>query len=130
MDFEPVNGPLYLTIGSSIMVVQVNDGGEPGPTCPKPLTGVPITGPSQGEVDTTYTFCAEPTPSDATLPVTYTWSPQPLTGQGASIVTYQWATRGTYSISVTAENCGGTCSAVHAVRLGDWEHIFLPLVNR
>ena len=128
MAFDPLDRRLYLTVGSSIMVVQINYGDDPLPTCPNPLTGVQIAGPILGQPNLTYAFSALPTPGDATQPVTYAWSPQPLSGQGTSSANYQWSTAGTHSISLEAENCGGKGTASHSIRLGDWPQVYLPMI--
>jgi hypothetical protein len=130
MAFDPLDRRLYLTVGSSILVVQVNYGDEPLPTCPKPLTGIQIAGPTLGQPNQTYTFQAAPTPGDATQPVTYSWSPQPLSGQGTPSASYRWTTPGTRSISVDAENCGGKGTDSHKINLGEWEKVYLPMVLR
>jgi uncharacterized repeat protein (TIGR01451 family) len=84
-------------------------------SCPSPLDDVGIDGPSTGYTDTQYTFTAVITPADATEPVTYTWSPAPASGQDTSSAQYQWSTPGTYTITLTAENCGNSASATHQV---------------
>jgi parallel beta-helix repeat protein len=90
---------------------------EPPPDCPRPLSDVTLTGPTNGYTDTQYTFNGGITPADATAPVTLTWSPAPLSGQGTLTAIYQWATPGTYSITLTAENCGGTETATQTITI-------------
>jgi len=104
-----------------------------GATC-TPLTGVTINGPTTGYTNTAYTFEAVPTPSGASTPITYTWSPAPDSGQGTGSATYTWAATGTWTITLTAENCGGSGSGAdtHAVAIrerGNYR-VFLPLVLR
>ena len=101
------------------------------PICPSPLTGVGISGPTEGYVSTAYVFTAVITPSDATSPITYTWTPQPESGQGTDSVSYEWATPGVYTITLTAENCGGPVSDTHAIAIEapEW-YVYLPLVVR
>ncbi len=98
------------------------------------LTGVTITGPVTGTVDTTYTFTATVAPPTATLPITYTWLPQPDAGQGNATVTYTWATTGTKAITVAAENCGGVVSNTHTIAIvappPPWRYVYLPLVMK
>jgi hypothetical protein len=78
------------------------------PACPKPLSGVEISGPTTGYTGMPYAFTAAITPTDATTPVVYTWSSAGLVGgQGADTVTYTWSSTGEKSVQVTARNCGG-----------------------
>jgi len=67
---------------------------------------------------TTYIFTATITPPNATPPVVYTWSPAPLSGQGTAVASYQWTTPGTYVITVTVTNCGGTFADTHTITIG------------
>jgi uncharacterized repeat protein (TIGR01451 family) len=83
--------------------------------CPGPLTGVSISGPTSGVTDTAYVFTSDLVPPNATVPVTYTWSPAPDSGQGTASATYQWTAPGTYTLTLTAENCGGVSSAQHVI---------------
>lgn len=81
---------------------------ETPPTCPNPLTGVSLSGPSSGETDQTLTFTASPQPANATAPITYTWSADGLlSGQGTSQATYRWTSTGSKTVQVSARNCGG-----------------------
>ncbi len=84
-------------------------------TCPYPLNGVRISGPTAGYTNTRYTFTSQLMPTDATQPVTLTWMPAPLSGQGTQTVAYRWATPGPYSLTLRAENCGGSLSATHSI---------------
>jgi PKD repeat protein len=101
-------------------------------TCPHPLMDIGISGPTSGYTDTLYNFFAVPNPVDATEPVTLTWSPPPISGQGAHTVTYQWATIGSYTITLTAENCGGVFVTVHTIdiQIRQPAVVYLPLVLR
>jgi hypothetical protein len=54
-------------------------------------------------------------PPNATPPITFTWSPVPDWGQGSPGVLYSWPMSGTYTITVTAENCGGSVVDTHAI---------------
>ena len=95
------------------------------------ISDVSITGSSAGYTGTLYAFTAAVTPPDATPPITYTWSPTPGIGSGA-VVSYTWATTGTKTITVTAENCGGSDTDPHPITLkpkGQVD-IYLPLVLR
>lgn len=82
----------------------------PAPACPVPLTGLSVSGPSQGVIDMAYTFTAQATPSGATKPVVYTWEAdeQPPSSGGQVIKSYTWTAPGVKHITVTAQNCGGT----------------------
>ncbi len=105
----------------------------PPPDCPRPLEDVSINGPISGYTDTLYAFTAIITPSDATDPVAYTWSPEPESGQGTAIALYQWAAPSVYTITLTAENCGGVFSddqAIVIISTGTQHRIYLPLVVR
>jgi hypothetical protein len=91
---------------------------------------VSISGPTIGFTNTTHTFAAAPTPSNATEPVNYTWSGAPTSGQGTSSASYVWATTGSKTITVTAENCGGTRSDTHAITIQAAQRVYLPSVLR
>jgi len=84
-----------------------------------PISGVTITGPANGQVGANVCFTATVAPDNATEPIDYLWDPVP-DGQGNSYVCYMWTTPGTYVITVTASNCGGTGSAqaTHTVVIG------------
>lgn len=126
--YDPTHQRFYLTVGSRILVVQVNHGS----TCPNPIADVEISGPTLGETDSTYTFRAAVDPSNATPPVAYTWSPMPLSGQGTATATYRWATAGDHTMAVEVENCGGKRSATREVKIlaEELEQVDLPLVVR
>jgi hypothetical protein len=72
------------------------------------LTGVGIGGPTEGYASQPYTFTAVVTPSNATTPISYAWSPEPDSGQGTALVEYQWDEPGVYTLSLAAENVGGS----------------------
>ena len=100
-------------------------------------TGVAIEGPvgvtGTLYVDTLYTFNAIITPTDATQFITYTWAPTPTNGQNHTTATYQWSEPDTYTITLTAENCGGSAEAAPRVVIvyeQRWHFIYLPLVLR
>lgn len=101
-----------------------------------PLTDVGIRGPrdvtSTLYIGTSYTFQAVITPTDATRPITYTWSPAPQTGQGTATATYRWSTPETYTVTLTAENCGGVVEATRefTIKAQDMFTVYLPLVLR
>ncbi|MFN8441770.1 MAG: S8 family serine peptidase [Caldilineaceae bacterium] len=75
---------------------------------------VAISGPSQGELNTSYLFTATVSPISTTVPLTYSWS---ATDHGiTSIITttrsvalaFSWSSPGVKQISVTVENLYGT----------------------
>ncbi len=101
-------------------------------TCPYPLLGVSINGPTGGYTDTQYSFTAALDPANATEPVTYTWSPPPLSGQSTPSAAYQWATTGTRTISLTVENCGGVFDDAHTITIGVRRpsFVYLPVLVR
>lgn len=90
------------------------------------LTGVTITGPTVGSANTPYAFTGTVAPADATLPVTSTWAPAPVSGQGTPTATYQWSTPGAYTVTLSAENCGGIVEATHEITIRN--RVYLPLV--
>jgi hypothetical protein len=96
----------------------------------EPLTGVTISGPTAGYTDTAYTFIGAIAPPDATPTVVYTWSPAPDTGQGTASAEYAWAAPGTYTVTLTAENCGGGATDTHAIVIIEQttHRVHLPLV--
>jgi hypothetical protein len=83
------------------------------------VSGVSILGPTSGYTDTTYTFDAIPLPGNATPPFTYTWSPAPAAGQGTAAAEYAWTSAGTYVITATVENCGGSIAGPHTIVITD-----------
>jgi len=105
-------------------------------SCPTPLTDVDIVGPlnvtSTLYINTLYTFQAIVTPTDASLPIFYTWSPAPQTGQGTDTAVYRWSTPDTYTVTLTAENCGGpvTVTREFVIEAKDMFTVYLPLVLR
>lgn len=91
-------------------------------------TDVMITGPLIGPIGTAYTFTAAVRPVTATMPLTYIWTPAPNSGPSMAVATYTWMSEGDKTISVTAENVGGTISSTHVIAIGEQYHIYLPLV--
>lgn len=81
------------------------------------LTDVGIQGKTSGYTDTLYTFTTVITPPTATEPITYTWTPEPDDGQDTGSAYYQWSVPGVYTITLTAENCGGPVSKTHAITI-------------
>jgi len=116
------NDVTALSHGSDLLVGTAISGatrllGVPPLTCPVPITGVNIGGPTAGISGTPYTFTTTVYPADATEPITYTWAPEPLTGQYSDSVQYRWSLIGPQVITVTAENCGGVVSDTHDITI-------------
>jgi hypothetical protein len=82
-----------------------------------PPTGVTITGPATGTVNTVYIFTATVSQITATTPISYTWTPAPNSGQGATIVSYTWAATGVKRILVMAQNIGGAVTDTHDITI-------------
>jgi len=101
-----------------------------GDTACEPVTDVGITGPTIGLTNTLYTFNAVITPPAATTPITYAWSLPPNAGQGTASAQYQWSMPDVYTITLAAENCGGSDTATHAITIVDEWIIYLPLILR
>lgn len=85
------------------------------PPCTEPLTGVAIQGAASGRTGTPYAFVATIAPAEASAPVIYEWAPRPAQGQGTLGATYEWAEAGTYTVSLTAHNCGATVYAAATI---------------
>lgn len=85
--------------------------------CPTPLAVVVLSGPSASQRGLVLVFTAQAAPWDATPPIAYTWSPPPETGQGTDTATYRWAAVGRYTVSVRAENCGGSATDSQTVQV-------------
>jgi PKD repeat protein len=93
---------------------------------------VTISGPTSGYTNTAYTFDGTIAPPNATAPVTYTWSPEPDSGQSTASTDYSWTSPGTYTVTLTAENCGGIVSDTHTITIIEQQmySVYLPLVRR
>ena len=99
------------------------------------LTSVGITGPTASSVDEPKVFTASSLPLTDSWPVTYTWqaTQQPAmlhSGGFIAMVDFSWNLTGTKTITVTAENCGGTASATHTIEVKALERVFLPLITK
>jgi uncharacterized repeat protein (TIGR01451 family) len=94
------------------------------------VSGVTVSGPRTGVSNTLYSFVAHVSPAGASTPMTYTWSPPPASGQGTATAQYQWPADGSYTISVTVENCGGAVSDDHTITIQPVQPVYLPLVMR
>ncbi|MBN2391506.1 MAG: SUMF1/EgtB/PvdO family nonheme iron enzyme [Anaerolineae bacterium] len=109
------------------------------PTVCISLSGVSIVGPigvtSTLYIGGNYHFQAVATPITATPPITYVWTPPPATGQGTADAVYRWTTPGTYTLTLTAENCSAPSTVVTATRevMIEWQelhYVYLPLALR
>jgi hypothetical protein len=98
-----------------------------GTTC-EGITDVGITGvPEIGYTDIPYTFTGVVTPTMASTPITYTWMPGPDSGQGMASATYIWATPGIQTVSLLAENCGGSATITRTVTIEEIPDCAYPL---
>ncbi len=109
-----------------------------------PPSGLVVTGPITGVIDTPYVFTATVTPPETTTPVT--WTVQPSGGLPSGIwttnglttsVQLQWSFVGTQSVVFTADNgYGVVVSATHIIDVRaeiipiNGSKIFLPLLCR
>ncbi len=104
----------------------VGDGPDLGadewrPSCTA-LSGVTLAGADAGLVGQQLTFTATVAPADASTPITYTWqiSRQVVATHTAGLSDYfshTWAATGTYTLTVTAANCGASLAAQHVVTI-------------
>jgi len=103
-------------------------------TC-TPLASLTITGPTTGQIGSSYTFQVDNlAPLNVTFPIIYTWSPTPDNQSGNS-ATYSWSTEGLKTITATGTNCagGGSASDNHTITIGavgNGIKIYLPLTMR
>ncbi len=117
---QPEPGPVLTGSGFFLYSGFWAAGGAASPTCPAPLLGVEIVGPSSGHTGSQYSFTVQPDPVTPTLPITFTWSTDGLiSGQGAATAVYSWTATGSHTISLTAANCGGVVSDDHTITLSD-----------
>ncbi|NJN67808.1 MAG: PKD domain-containing protein, partial [Chloroflexaceae bacterium] len=105
------------------------------------VTGVSISGPTEGQTGETYTFTAEVSPSDASEPVTYVWGAigqDPVTHEDGGLtdtVTFSWDTEGDKDITVQATNAGGSADASYLITISSGPSteagkVYLPLIVR
>lgn len=85
-----------------------------------PPTGISISGPDEGVLNTTYAFTATVSPFTATVPLTYVWSAtdKPAvtdTGGINHTVPFSWTTGGVKVITVTASNAAAGVTATHTI---------------
>jgi hypothetical protein len=89
-----------------------------------PLSGVNVTGPAVGDVDTVYTFAATVTPISATQPIIFVWqvAGQATVTQTSGItdtVAFAWSLPGAYALAVTANNGSSSVTSTHTIMLND-----------
>ena len=75
-------------------------------------TSVAITGPTEGEPETSYSFTATVNPGTTTTPVAYTWEitdhdTTTSTGGISNTVMLDWSSEGSKTVTVTAVNSSG-----------------------
>lgn len=99
------------------------------------LTGVTITGPTLGAIHISHTFTATASPITSTKPITYVWQTtewNPLTATHSTdltnTVSFFWGTTGTKTITVKAQNVGGTVSDTHVVTIV--RRVYLPIITK
>ena len=89
--------------------------------CPMmPVVGADISGPTAGQVHTTYLFTATVAPVYAVLPITYTWqaseqSATVHTGGISDVSAFTWSVPGMKVITVTACNAGGVATDTYTI---------------
>ncbi len=95
------------------------------------MTGVSIGGPTEGYVNSAYTFVATVSPITATTPISYTWEAteqDPVSNVDTDIVAFTWITDGVKTITVTVENPGGSqVSTPYTITISNY-YIYLPMV--
>lgn len=97
-------------------------------------------GPTQGDLNKSYTFTAAISPSIASFPITYTWEATDKTPvvhaniyQTTDSTAFTWTSPGTKTITITAAIAGAVTRDVHEVMIEGVvldKHVFLPLVLR
>ena len=94
-----------------------------------PVQGAAFTyGPPSPPVDAAVMFTG--TVASGTPPITYTWSfGDGATGQGVT-VTHAFSPAGTYTVQLTAANCGGTDTVSHTISVVNPAYIYLPLIYK
>lgn len=98
---------------------------EPPPTCLVPITAVALSGPTLVATGQSVDYTANTIPYNATDPVTFNWAAtdQPpttyTTDLNHSEESYLWNEVGYKTITVTAQNCGGTVTAYQGVNVVD-----------
>lgn len=114
--------PSGVTTGSADIVMR-EGGSDPqlviiyGPPPCYEVTGVSISGPTQGITDTDYTFESGIAPVTATLPITYTWEADEQTPASGEDATFTWSTPGTQHITLTVENCYSSIVVTYEVSI-------------
>ena len=96
-----------------------------------PPSTVTLTGPTQGRINTGYTFTATVSPASTTPPLTYTWQASEHatvihTADLDDTMPFTWTTGGTKAITVTVQNDGGNQTGTLTITLQS--RVYLPLV--
>ncbi len=87
--------------------------------CSAPLTSIAISGPASVIVGQNPTFNIVVSPANANPLIAYHWSPSPNSGQNEAQAVYPGQYVGSYTITATATNCGGTFTASHTYLVTD-----------
>jgi hypothetical protein len=120
-----------------ITVTAINDTGSSTDTFSLPMRMLPaslgITGPTTGEVQSSYTFSATVSPITTTIPITYVWlvdDQMVLTHQAGvvDIGTFSWDLPGTHHLSVSATNAAGSVEASWTIDIH--VKIYFPITLR
>jgi len=117
-------GAVYVLYGTASL--------GPGPI---PLTGISITGPSEGAVNTASVFTATVSPITASQPITFTWqaawqaSVIHAVNRPSDTITFTWPLQAADDqvITATATNAVSSATAMLGVTLTAYK-IYLPLV--
>lgn len=137
---------LWMTPGAQTIVVTASNpiGAVTGTHVitinPSTKPHVVITGPEEGDVNTSYTFTATLAPGTAVLPALYTWtaveqSPFTETVELASTASFTWTEGGAKTVTVTVSESGDPdtvyTSDSHLITLQrENTFVYLPLVLR
>ncbi len=106
-----------------------------GAVPPVPPAEVTLTGPGVGEGGVSYAFTAT-VAAPATLPLSYTWEAAAQPPVSRTLAAYSdtqaftWPLTGTYALTVTVSNAGGSAVARRAILINPEFHGYLPLVLR
>jgi hypothetical protein len=100
-----------------------------------PLSGIALSGPAAGLVQTDLNFMAEVQPLTAATPLTYTWEAThqiPVTFRGglAETMTFRWEIAGSQTITVTVTGPTISISSSHILALSEpSEKFYLPVIR-
>jgi hypothetical protein len=88
-----------------------------------PPANVDIDGPTTGNVNTSYTFTANVSPTTTTPRITYVWratgqsETMTITSALSNVVSFDWHTTGSKIITVTATNAVDTVSDTYVITI-------------